>query len=85
MEKTNANDLVNPAYINNGHDDRGYTHDGLTKREYFAAMALQGLIMAYPPKLNISENLWSNVDVIATLSTTIADALIEQLSKPTGG
>lgn len=54
---------------------------GLTKREYFAAMAMQGLIVAYPPKLNVSENTWSNVDIISALSTAISDALIKQLNK----
>lgn len=35
---TKGNDILNPHYVDYGHDDRGYTHDGLSKREYFAAM-----------------------------------------------
>jgi len=42
---------------------------GITKREYFAAMALQGLLTIYPP----SE--------AATLSVLTADILIEELKK----
>lgn len=54
---------------------------GLTKREYFAAMAMQALIQTYPPKLNISENEWSNLDIISHVSCKLADQLLTQLNK----
>ena len=46
--------------------------DGLTKREYFAAMAMQGFL---------SEGEVSEIKTIAVLSVQMADALIEQLNK----
>lgn len=45
---------------------------GLTKREYFAAMAMQGLVTRIPQ---------SEMEVIAELSCMMADILIEQLNK----
>lgn len=48
--------------------------DGLTKRELFAAMAMQGLL-ANPEELGSFS--------IAELSVMHADALISELSKPT--
>lgn len=46
--------------------------DGLTKREYFASMAMQGFL---------SEGEVSEIKTIAVLSVQMADALIEQLNK----
>lgn len=46
-------------------------YDGLTKREYFAALAMQGLI---------SINNWSD-DRIAQKSVEMSDKLIEALNK----
>lgn len=45
---------------------------GLTKREYFAAMAMQGFI---------SEGGYQNAQVIASLSVQAADALIKEIEK----
>jgi hypothetical protein len=56
--KTNPND---PAFHN----------PGLTKREYFAAMALQGLL---------ADNTY-NTDVAANVAVDFADLLIEALNK----
>ena len=52
------------------------TYDGLTKREYFAAKAMQGILT------NPSEEYrpWGVRD-IAGYSVQIADALIAELSK----
>jgi hypothetical protein len=50
---------------------------GLTKREYFAAMAMQGMI-ATDPKISPVEDLGSDV---ANWSVLFADALIEALNK----
>ena len=46
---------------------------GLTKREYFAAMAMQGLIT--------TEDATATVKEYSKLAVNFADALIEELSK----
>jgi hypothetical protein len=46
---------------------------GLSKREYFAAMAMQGLLSTVPESFNGRE--------IAEISVNMADALIEALNK----
>ena len=46
--------------------------DGLTKREYFAAMAMQGLCNNLHPK---------NVADMPSLAVVIADALLKELDK----
>ena len=58
--KTNPTSLINNA-------------DGLTKREYFAALALQGML-SYYGRQSISE-------IIAEESVNFADALIVELNK----
>ena len=49
---------------------------GLTKREYFAAMAMQGFI-ASPSSLNHSKD--KSVQDIAKMSLIMADELLKQL------
>lgn len=49
---------------------------GLTKRELFAAMAMQGLVSRYPTDYN-----WPIPSVISEYSKNIADSLIEELAK----
>ena len=53
-----------------------YHQYGLTKREYFAAMAMQGIIAAH----NIYETGIDN-EVNARTAINAADALIEALNK----
>jgi hypothetical protein len=65
MEKTNGDDPVTPI---TGANYRPNT-DGLTKREHFAGLAMQGLIAA---------NNWTN---ISERSVHFADALIFALNK----
>lgn len=48
---------------------------GLTKREYFAALALQGLLSSAPVEANL------NVKGYAEASVKLSDALIEELNK----
>jgi hypothetical protein len=65
--KTQAND---PAFAQ--HPDRHFDH-GLTKREYFAAMALQGLLVMAKDD--------DSMQFLARQSVKMADALIEELNK----
>jgi hypothetical protein len=53
---------------------------GLTKREYFAAMAMQGLLSIYDRGELVVPNA-ENVFYMAELSVTAADALLKQLEK----
>ena len=62
-----------PAF--NYNDD--YPEEGLTKREYFAAMAMQGLLAAH----NIYETGVDH-DVNSMHSLLAADALIKALNEP---
>jgi hypothetical protein len=54
--------------------------NGLTKREYFAAMVMQGII-ANPTTINATEKGAEFVDMIAKTSIKIADELLKQLSQ----
>lgn len=94
---TYSNDLISPAYIDNGSDYRGYTHDGLTKREHFAAMADGSDVHEYsidtlakifnlPPfnKDNDAEWIVFMAKAEAAMKVLKADALIESLNKATG-
>ena len=50
-------------------------YDGLTKREYFSAVALQGILMKY------GENNFSRRDSMAEIAVGYADALLKELGK----
>ena len=72
---TNGNE---PAFSKSAfyHPDGGIIdspQEGLSKREYFAAMALQGLLS--------DSNNTGNCAYFATDAVKMADALIEQLNK----
>jgi hypothetical protein len=74
---TNGNDSAfsKPAFVS----QQGVVdppQEGLTKREYFAAMAMQGIIAAH----NIYETGIDN-EVNARTAINAADALIEALNK----
>ena len=57
----------------------GFTQYGLTKREYFAAMAMQGLcVRAIPGSHNTLREMLNELPRIAV---AMADALIEELDK----
>ena len=60
----NKNDIALPA---------SNSRLGLTTREYFAAMAMQGIIAAH--------SLVHNGDAAAELAVELADKLIEELNK----
>lgn len=71
--KTNPHDLVS-AYGYANEQSHFDSNGGLTKREHFAAMALQGLLA--------NSNSQGGVDDYARGAVNFADALIEELNKP---
>ena len=62
------------AFASIGVDNDGYSYGdtGLTKREYFAAIALQGIL---------ASDLDASVEDFATTAVKCADALIDALNK----
>lgn len=80
MENNNGNQLVNPHYVDYGPDDRGYTHYGLTKREYFAGLAMQGIISNYFHQSQMSKGM---NQAFANDAVALADALLTSLSRAT--
>lgn len=87
--KTNPNEPINPMFNSEGFpgyisnvmpdSDKQYS-SGLSKREYFAAMAMQGVLAGH------YEYFTGNADVsvpseIAKYAVFNADALIEELNK----
>lgn len=75
--KINPNDPAYPINIPEGHTlVNGIPGNGLTKREYFAGLAMQAVakVTSYNGRLQY--------DHAAELSVAMADALIEQLNKP---
>jgi len=68
-KETKANESINRIlYMDN------YTSEGLTKREYFAAMAMQGIIAN-------KDGLDIKIERIVESAVDTADALIEELNK----
>lgn len=74
--KTNGNEFV--AYKKFEFGDGTYEETGLTKREYFAAMAMQGLLATngsyFPDTQNFGE-------LTAIASVKYANALIKALNE----
>jgi hypothetical protein len=71
---TNGNDLVN-SFIGDEANQPNYR--GLTKREYFAALAMQGVCANHAN----TENAKQDSKWIAETATIIADSLIKELNK----
>ena len=67
--QTKANEPINIVEYNNN-----YISTGLTKREYFAAMAMKGIIAN-------KDGLDIKIERIAESAVDTADALIEELNK----
>jgi len=63
---------TNGDHAATGFDGPDFRSDGLTKREHFAAMALQGLL---------ASDVRDNPEGFATYSVKAADALIKELNK----
>ncbi len=80
---TNPNDpafhptVCDPAFYDPAYRDKAYLLEpsGLTKREYFAALAMQGILAN---KLTVADVTF---EMVAIHSVKQADALIAELSK----
>ena len=70
----NADQPINPV-IGNGVSTS--TLYGLTKREYFAGLAMQGLLANYKEE---DYNFPTRTDLIADFSVRMADRLLDQLN-----
>ena len=81
---TNGNDLAHPTNIIDPEQQFAPEyHTGLTKREYFAAMALQGLLTRVPNRPNNETDLGViELKRISEESVIMADALINALNEP---
>ena len=87
---TNGNDAAHPTLEQNG-NERWNTEYGLTKREHFAAIAMQGILCQLrsdiqTAKLQAEYYAKSYPDktmfeAVAIESTLMADALISQLNQ----
>lgn len=77
---TQPNAPINPSrHLNdNGQIDAQYK--GLTKREYFAAMAMQGILAGNYKELASNIGIPAIPDVL-TFAVKYADALINELNK----
>ena len=69
MTVTDGKDTVYPQFI------EGIQFYGLTKREYFAAMAMQGLIASN------DDGAGDRIDEVPNYAVAIAEALVEALNK----
>ena len=65
--RTNPDEPIQTIEYNNN-----YISNGLTKREYFAAMAMQGLLSDYESE---------SIEDYSKYAVQLADTLIEELSK----
>jgi len=78
---TKAKDLINPTYSQSGVE----LNKGLTKREYFAAMAMQGLCATFSGSPNAerqAEKVGKTLsETMAIYAVDVADALINALNE----
>lgn len=72
------NDTVTFAYIEKYSKDYSF---GLTKREHFAALAMQGLLANPTINAQIGVGCKDN-NVISIIAIAVADALLAELEKP---
>ena len=84
---TNANDLINETrYKVDELVSESYPNHGLTKREYFAAMALQGICSTFSGSPNAerqAEKVGKTLsETMAVYAVDVADALINALNEP---
>jgi hypothetical protein len=78
---TNGNESINPIIqqhkpnIQAQHERFECTSIGLTKREYFASMAMHGLLVG------INDSNYENYERIAQMAVMQSDAIINELNK----
>lgn len=70
----NGNEAAFPWDDKNGDGSHYHAHAGLTKREYFAAMAMQGM----------TSNNSITVEIVAAWAVQYADALLMEMEKSHG-
>lgn len=84
---TNANDAAFPVLSQTESAEYWNTVPGLTKREHFAGLALQGLLSNSDSLRELrkeSGDDWEKYNaLVGAFCTNMADALIELLNKPT--
>jgi len=81
VKKTKPNDPVK-AVRTKIHGLILTTHNGLTKREYFAAMAMQGMLAAHDDRYERTQGK-TNGEALAECAIAQADYLIVALNKDT--
>ena len=77
--KTNPNDLLKESKLfqhAQNRDGVDCVSGGLTKREYFAAMALVGILCGRKQSYNDSNKIWATDAAVAS-----ADSLIRRLNE----
>lgn len=84
MEKIeNGNLPIHPMEMQfkDGSVKKTFTNFGLTKREYFAAMAMQGLLANNIYHNPLEKQQMISVPALAKAATSYADAILSELSK----
>lgn len=81
LNMENGNYPAFPGMYENRDNSIAY-EPGLTKREYFAAIAMQGMINGDSVPPDIAGEDW-DMQKMAEYSIKAADALLEELEKPT--
>jgi hypothetical protein len=71
---THGSEYVNPSIADSGQTSRGAQDRGLTKREYFAAMALQGMVAVFPGS-------GLKFEILGEMAVLQSDYLIEALNQ----
>ncbi len=74
----NKNELAFP-FQSSASTNMNQSHSGLTKREYAAIMAMQGLCASWTAEDYPGE---TSIKTLAKVATDCADSLLEQLNKP---
>lgn len=82
MEELNQNKMINGNKTAFPSDIHRYTDGGLTKREYFAAMAMQGMLANLNGALMKGGTKTLHPNHISEMSVIHADALLAELDKP---
>ena len=82
---TNPNEIIVPHEVKNKEGETIFISHGLTKREHFAAMAMQGILSNADGLKDIrrqgGDNWPKYEELVAGFCTLMADALIEALNK----